>query len=416
MKEKIKIGYIGLGRRGKNVLQNCLVHMDDVEFTAICDTYPKALEEGRDIITEHGRPEPIMTQNYMDIIKNDEIDAVIVMTGWAGRAEIAAKAMYAGKYAGIEVGCAFDISECYMLIEAYEKTGMPLMMLENCCYGRKEMMTLKAVKDGLFGEVVHCDGAYQHVLPGEDLFVDMDSPNHHYRIDSYINRNCENYPTHELGPIAKVLNINRGNRMVTLSSFASKSAGLKEFSKKLLGEDSPYSRINYKQGDIITTVITCAGGETIHLSLDTTLPRPYYSRNFTVRGSKGMYTEERHVMFLEGMEEGVHDNDDEMFEKHDHPLWAEYSAEGIKGGHSGMDWLVCRAFVESVKRGVNTPIDAYDTVALMAIAPLSEMSIAMGGAPVAIPDFTKGKWINREPIVEGKYCLDKVCVDPDTKI
>ena len=121
-------------------------------------------------------------------------------------------------------------------------------------------------------------------------------------------------------------------------------------------------------------------------------------------------------MFLEGMEEGVHDNDDEMFEKHDHPLWAEYSAEGIQGGHSGMDWLVCRAFVESVKRGVNTPIDAYDTVALMAIAPLSEMSIAMGGAPVAIPDFTKGKWINREPIVEGKYCLDKVCVDPDTKI
>ena len=129
-----------------------------------------------------------------------------------------------------------------------------------------------------------------------------------------------------------------------------------------------------------------------------------------------MYTEERKVMFLDGMEEGIESNEEEMFEKYDHPLWAEYFTEGVKGGHSGMDWLVCRAFVESVKRGVNTPIDAYDTVAWMAIAPLSEMSIAMGGAPVSIPDFTKGKWINREPVVEGKYCLDKICVDKSVKI
>lgn len=390
--------------------------MDDVEFTAICDAYRPALEKGRDIIVEQGRPEPIMTDDYMDIINNDKIDAVIVMTEWAGRAEIAAKAMYAGKYAAIEVGCAFDISECYMLIEAYEKTGMPLMMLENCCYGRREMMALRAVKEGLFGEIVHCDGGYHHLLPEEELFLDIESEKKHYRIGSYINRNCENYPTHELGPISKVLNINRGNRMLTLSSFASKSAGLKEFSKKLLGEESPYSKIDYKQGDIITTVITCAGGETIHLCLDTTLPRPYYSRNFTVRGTKGMYTEERKVMFLEGMEEEIENNEEEMFEKYDHPLWAEYFAEGIKGGHSGMDWLVCRAFVESVKRGVNTPIDAYDTVAWMAIAPLSEMSISMGGAPVSVPDFTKGKWINRESVIEGKYSLDKICVDKSVKI
>lgn len=416
MKEKIKVGYIGIGRRGKNILKHCLAHMDDVEITAICDTYPAALELGRTLITEQGKPEPIMTDNYMDIINNKDIDAVMIMTGWAGRAEIAAKAMYAGKYTAIEVGCAFDVSECYELVEAYEKTGMPLMMLENCCYGRREMMALKAVKDGLFGEIVHCDGGYHHVLPEVELFLNMDSDNAHYRLGSYINRNCENYPTHELGPISKVLNINRGNRMVTLSSFASKSAGLKEFSKKILGEDSPYSKMDYKQGDIITTVITCAGGETIHLCLDTTLPRPYYSRNFTVRGTKGMYTEERKVMFLDGMEEDVENNEEEMFKKYDHPLQAEYFAEGVKGGHGGMDWLVCRAFVESVKRGTNTPIDVYDTVAWMAIGPLSEMSISMGGAPVAVPDFTKGKWINREPVVEGKYCLDKICVDKSVKI
>lgn len=128
-----------------------------------------------------------------------------------------------------------------------------------------------------------------------------------------------------------------------------------------------------------------------------------------------MCTEERRVVYFSGMD-WVEDNEEEMYKKYDHPLQKEYYDSGIRGGHDGVDWLVLRAFIESVKRGTNTPIDVYDTVSWMAIAPLSEMSIAKGGAPVEVPDFTKGKWIHREPIVEGKYCLDKVCVDEDTKI
>jgi len=106
----------------------------------------------------------------------------------------------------------------------------------------------------------------------------------------------------------------------------------------------------------------------------------------------------------------------EMFEQYDHPLHAEYVSLGERGGHGGMDWLVCRAFVESVKCRTNTPIDAYDTVTWMSIAALSETSIQRGGAPVDIPDFTKGKWMHREPVVKGKYCLDEVIVDNETPI
>ena len=420
MKEKIKVGYIGLGRRGRGVLQFVVADMVDVEIKTICDTYEPSIEKTLEIFKEKNLPQPITTTDYNDILNDPEIDAVFIMTYWEGRSDLAIRSMKAGKYTAIEVGCAFDISECYRLVDAYEETGVPLMMLENCCYGRREMMVLNVVKQGLFGEIVHCDGGYHHVLPKIELFLDIDSEHPHYRINSYINRNCDQYPTHELGPIAKVLGINRGNKMLTLSSFASKSAGLKEAAKKILGEDSPYANMDYKQGDIITTVITCAGGETIRLSLDTTLPRPYYSRGFTVRGSKGMYTEERKVLYFDNMEEGIENNEEEMFEKYDHPLHAEYNSgeltEAKKMGHGGMDWLVCRGFVEAVKRGTNTPIDAYDTAAWMAIAPLSEASIAKGGAPVEVPDFTRGKWLNREPLTEGKYCLDKVCVDKSTLI
>lgn len=415
-KDKIKIGWVGLGRRGRFVLDS-VVEMQDIEIAVICDTYKPAVEDTLCFLEEKGYPKPMATITYQDILDDPEIDAVVIMTPWAGRVELAIKAMRAGKYAGIEVGCAFDLKECYDLIDAYEETGVPVMMLENCCYDRREMMAYHMLEQGLLGEIVHCDGAYGHHLPEVELFKDIEA-GRHYRIQSYISRNCEQYPTHEFGPISKLLKLNRGNKMLTLSSFASKGVALQHYAKENLGATSPYANMKYKQGDIIDTLITCQNGETVHLQLDTTLPRAYYSRNFTVRGTRGCISEEGNVVFLEGMEEGpaLKNNESEFFEKYDHPLQKEYQKQGAKGGHSGIDWLVMRAFFESVKNGTNTPIDAYDTALWLAIAPLSEASIAAGGVPVTVPDFTKGKWMNREPIVEGKYCLDKVCVDTHTRI
>ena len=241
----------------------------------------------------------------------------------------------------------------------------------------------------------------------------------HYRLSEYLNRNAEQYPTHELGPISKILNINRGNRFLTLASFASKAAGLETYMKAHVPTDHPLTGARFKQGDIVNTILTCASGATVTLTLDTTLPRPFYSRNFTVRGTLGMCEEsaDRYcTYYFEGMEEGVFGNEAAMYEKYDHPLHREYMEMGARGGHGGMDWLVCRAFIESVKAGTDTPIDAYDTVTWLAVGPLSEQSIAKGGAPVAFPDFTKGKWFRREPAPHGKYALDAIVEDRDTPI
>ena len=416
MKEKIRLGYIGLGRRGFGVFSTCFVEMPDVEIAYVCDPIPERMDKAADLVVEKGRPAPIKTTDYKDILKDPTVDAVAVMTGWKQHISISKDCVLAGKYTAVEVGCAYDIKDCYDLIEAYEKTKAPLMMLENCCYGRREMMVLNMVKQGLFGEVVHCAGGYHHYLPICDLFADWSNPHRHYRISEYVNRNCEQYPTHELGPIAKVLGINRGNRMLYLNSIASKSAGLKDYVARELPDDEELKNTTFKQGDIVTTCITCANGETITLTLDTTLPRPYYSRNFTVRGTHGMATEERMAVFLEGMEEGHWDNESEFYEKYDHPLHAEYTKLGERGGHDGMDWLVCRAFVESVKAGIQTPIDAYDTVSWMCIAPLSAESVRKNGAPVEIPDFTNGKWANREEPLKCKYSLDEVVRDDSISI
>lgn len=423
MKEKVRLGYIGCGRRGNAMLRSCFAQMDDVEIVALCDWSEDNLKTALDLLKEHGKTVSYTTVDYHDLMKDDSIDAIIIMSGWNTHVELATASVLAGKYTAVEVGCAYTLQECHDLIAAYEKTKAPLMMLENCCYGRREMMVLNLVKQGILGEIVHCKGGYLHYLPQVELFGDFNTEGadqtrqvNHYRLSEYINRNCENYPTHELGPICKVLGINRGNRLVKLTSTASKSRGLKTYVAEHLPADSPYHQVAFHQGDIINTCITCANGETILLTLDTTLPRPYYSRDFTVRGTKGMYTEERKVLFLEGMDEPCENNEAEAYEKYDHPLHAEYVRLGEKGGHDGMDWLVCRAFIESVKKGTNTPIDAYDTVTWMSIAALSEMSIQRGGVPVDVPDFTRGKWFRREPVVRSKFCLDEICEDKETAI
>ena len=418
MKKIVKIGWVGFGRRAEGMVRIIFGKMDDVEIVTLCDSYEPALERAKEVCKEIGSEKTIFTKEYQDILDNPDIDAVVIMTPWQGRVEMAIRAMRAGKYVGIEVGSAYDLQECFDLVDAYEETKVPVMMLENACYGRDELMSMNVVEQGLFGELVHCDGAYAHYLPEVELFKDVEE-GHHYRLKNYILRNCDQYATHELGPISKILKLNRGNKMLTLSSFASKSRGLKQYAKDHLGEDSYYAKIDYKQGDLINTNIMCAGGETIHLCLDTTVPRAYYSRNFTVRGTKGLFSEEGSVLYFDSMKEGNENknNKEKMYETYDHPLHKEYAMlTKSDDGHGGVDWLIGRAFVEAVKNGTNTPIDAYDTALWLSIGPLSEASIAKGGAPVEVPDFTKGKWINREPIVECKYCLDKVCEDKNTPI
>ena len=424
MKEKLKVGYIGLGRRGYHIIKDFLIKMPDVDITTVCDINPAAFERTLDLFRDAGRPLPKVTRDYKDITNDPTIDAVINMTGWNGHIAPAIASLKAGKYTAIEVGCAYDISECFDLLAAHEETGAPLMMLENLCYGRRELLATRMEREGLLGEVVHCTGGYCHYLNDCDLLKplpDGTTDYNHYRISEYIYRNAEQYPTHELGPISKLLKINRGNRMVTIASHGSKARGLSDYVKTHLPEDNPYAGVTFRQSDVVDTVITCAGGETIHLTLDTTLPRPFYTRAFSVRGTKGMCVESAKdvcTYFFEGMEHGkVFNNEQEMFEKYDHPLHKRYKDEGGPiGSHDGCDWLVLRAFIDSAKRGIDTPIDTYDSILWLAIGPLSEQSLARGGAVVDIPDFTRGKWFRREPAPKSIYSLDELVTDDDTPI
>lgn len=400
MKDRINIGIAGFGQRGQDLLKNVVVHHPQVEISVVCDVYGDRCEWAADFTEKSGRKRPKTTQDYREMLQMPEIDAILLCTAWSHHIDICVEAMEAGKYVACEVGGAYSVRDCWKLVEAYEKTGVPVMLMENCVYGRDEMMVSHMAELGALGKIVHCEGGYRHDLREEVAFGEE---KRHYRLNNYIHRNTENYPTHELGPIAKLLNINRGNRMLTLTSVASKAEGMKEYLKEHKPDDETLLETQFNQGDVVNTIITCANGETILLTLDTTLPR-FYSRGFTVQGTKGMYFEDNQSLFLDG-EEHAKDhfswkkhwgNVEEYREKYEHPVWKKYLNDGLKGSHGGMDWLVFCEFVESVRNGSQVPIDVYDMAAWMSISALAEESIAMGGHPVAIPDFTSGAWINRK--------------------
>jgi len=409
MKEKLRVGYVGMGGRGQGQMSLSL-DMKDIEVVAVCDAYPDRVEESLKIIREK-RPEIEAAgyTDYRELVKRGDLDAVVVTSSWQTHVRIVEAAMRAGIPTAFEVGGASSLEECWRLVRAYEETGVPCMMLENCCYGQVEMALYDMVEKGLFGELVHMEGAYAHDLRHE---ISHGLINRHYRFRNFQHRNGELYPTHALGPIAKMLRINRGNRFLTLTSMASKSRGLNTYIKKTFGEDHEYTKINWCQGDIVTTLIKCANGETITLQHDDTLPRSY-SRELRVQGDCGIYEEDGDRYIIDG--ESVFEGWDykwnkfsEDLPKRDHPLWKWFQQKGVEGGHGGMDYLVQRAFYESVMKGEEPPIDVYDAAAWMSITCLSEQSVSMGSMPVPVPDFTNGLWMEREEEPKSRYSLDKV--------
>ena len=409
--DKVKIAFIGFGARGDCLLKMILETMpNDVEIVGVCDSYEDRALAAKKMVEEIAGSSPVAVTDYRKLLEMKEVEAVISPSAWDAHIQIAIDSMLAGKYVATEVGGAYSIQQCWDLVHTYERTGVPMMLLENCCYGKNELTVFNMVKKGLFGEVVHCEGGYRHDLRDE---IALGEEHRHYRLENFKNRNGELYPTHELGPIAKCLDINRGNRMLYLTSMASKARGVNDWIKKNRGEDFPNANYEFAMGDVVTTMIKCAHGETITLTHDTSLPRAY-SRGNLVQGTNAIWSEDKNGIVVDVVPaagEKEWKSIEEYYGEYMHPLWKEYIEQGVVSGHDGIDYLTINAFINAVRNHTQTPIDVYDAAAWMAVTTLSEDSIAMGSMPVAIPDFTNGKWIKNRPIVRSKYCLDDICTE-----
>lgn len=414
--EKLKVGLIGVGLRGTNHLNN-LLKREDVNITAICDIDPKRIELSLKSIEKADKKTPKTfgsnEYDYRNLLQSKDVEAVIISTPWLWHTTMAKDSMLAGKYTGLEVSAANTLEECWDLVNTHESTGSHLMILENVNYRRDVMAVLNMVKKGLFGELVHFRCGYQHDLRevkfndgqkpygGGVEFGDKGLSEAKWRTQHSLLRNADVYPTHGLGPIAVMADINRGNRFVTLTSHSTKAIGLHHhiISHPNGGTDHPNAKLKWKQGDIITTTLETANGETIIITHDCNLPRPY-SLGFRVQGLKGISEFDYHTkrIHIEGRSKGHEwETMNDYLKEYDHPLWIKYGDYAQGAGHGGMDFFVINSFVKSALENISPSMDAYDAAAWSAITPLSELSIENNGAPQNIPDFTRGRWVDRKP-------------------
>ncbi|MBL7741901.1 MAG: Gfo/Idh/MocA family oxidoreductase [Chitinophagaceae bacterium] len=411
---KVRIAIIGTGLRGQNHL-DLLLRRDDTEVVAICDVDNRMLTMSKDLIAKSGKKMPqVYTGNsdtWRKMLERERLDAVIIATPWEWHKPMIIGCLEMGiKYAGSEVILGITLQDHWDVVKAAEKYNGHVMMLENVCYRRDVMAVLNMVRQGLFGELIHLQGGYQHDLR-EVKFNDGVNPYGHgvefgekgfsearWRTEHSVHRNGDLYPTHGIGPIAHYININRGNRFLTLNSFSSKARGLHDHIIKQGGESHPNAKVNFKLGDVVTTHINCANGETILLQHDTNLPRPY-SLGFRVQGTEGLWMDVNKGIYIQEKSAKPHQWDEAKvwLDKYDHPLWIRWSKEAQGSGHGGMDFYVIHSFIESVKRKLPTPMDVYDAASWSAITPLSEQSIGLGNETVEFPDFTGGQWMYRKP-------------------
>ncbi len=409
-RDRVRLGFIGTGLRGQDHLDLAL-RRTDVDVVALCDIAPDMLATALKQVADAGKPAPVVHTGdayaYRRLLEDRSLDAVIIATPWEWHAPMVLDALAAGiRYVGTEVVLGMTLEDHWKVVRAAEHHGAQVMMLENVCYRRDVLAVLNMVRQGVFGELVHLQGGYQHDLRGVK-FNDGKTPygsgvefgakgysEARWRTQHSVDRNGDLYPTHGIGPLAMMTDINRGNRFTKLSSFAGKARGLHDYVVAKGGAEHPNAKVRFKLGDVVTTQLACANGETVLLQHVTSLPRPY-SLGFRVQGTKGLWMDVNHSIHVEGASaRHKWEAAQAWLDKYDHPLWRRYGNDAQGAGHGGMDFFVLHGFVESAKRQLPTPQDVYDAAAWSAITPLSEESVREGRV-VDFPDFTKGRWKTR---------------------
>ena len=398
----VRIGIIGVGSRGMGAVDR-LSRIEGVIIKAVCDKRPEATAAAKKALIGKG-PEPVAYDGSEDIWKKvcerDDIDLIYTATPWDLHTPIAVYAMEHGKHAATEVPAAFTVEQCWQLVETSEKTRKHCMMLENCCYDFFELLVLNMVQQGFFGDIVHADCSYIHDLNDEivwskNRFADM------WYLKHCTTRTGNLYPTHGLGPVCQVMNINRGDKMDYMVSLSGIDFLMGDKAKMLASTDDfykPYVGRKFN-GNMNTSIIRTNKGRSIMLQYDGTSPRPY-TRIQMVSGTKAVSQKYPEPGRIATGHEWLNQDEYRKLEERFNPPIIKKIGELAKkvGGHGGMDFIMDWRLIYCLRNGLPLDQDVYDAALWSSIGPLSELSIANRSTSVDIPDFTNGSYRTNKPV------------------
>jgi len=399
--DTVRIGFVGLGNRGPAAV-NRMRKIEGVEIKALCDIRPEKVNAVKKSLEGSGHNPQVYTgkeDEWKKMCDRNDIDLIYIATPWSLHAPMAVYAMKQGKHTCIEVPAAKTLDECWQLVETSESTRKHCIILENCCYDFFELLTLNMSRHGLLGEIIHGEGAYNH-----DLLLSNFNKNGYYdmwRLKENM-RNGNLYPTHGLGPVAQVLDINRGDRMDYLVSTSTNDFSMSAKAKELAASDDFFKQYANKtyRGNMNVTTIRTEKGKTIMLQHDVSSPN-IYSRIFKINGTKGSvlkYPDPPRIAF--GDEHWIDEEEFKKLEEQYQPPIVKRVGELAKqvGGHGGMDFLMDWRTIDCLRNGLPVDMDVYDAALWSAIAPLSEQSVANRSKTIDVPDFTGGSWKTNKPV------------------
>ena len=397
--DTVRTGFIGLGMRGPDAVRR-FTYIDGAKVVALCDLEADRVAKSQEILAGRGKPaaaEYSGEDGWKQLCERDDIDLVYICTNWQTHVEMAVYAMECGKHVAVEVPAAMSVAECWRLVDTSERTRKHCMMLENCVYDFFELTCLNMAQQGLFGEVLHAEGAYIHNLePFWDYY------HNNWRLDFNQKHSGDVYATHGFGPDCQVLNIHRGDKLEYLVSMDTKSVVGLEVAKEKMGVDT------FANGDQTSTLVKTRNGKTVLIQHNVYTPRPY-DRMYQLVGTKGFadkYPNSAFAFEPDQIADAAAEYDnlsshsyvprevrDSLMAKYKHPIAKEIEEKAREvGGHGGMDFIMDYRLVWCLRNGKPLDMDVYDAAEWSCLGELTAASIANGSKPVKIPDFTRGRW------------------------
>lgn len=394
----VRIGFIGLGVRATRAV-NRFLHIEGVEIIALCDIQLSNVKNAQSILNKNNKKtacEYSSTDGWKELCERSDIDLVYISTDWLSHTPMATYAMEQGKHVALEVPAATTISECWQLVDVAERTRRHCMMLENCCYDAFELNTLNIARNGLFGEILHVEGAYIHDL--RERVLSNESGRRHpsnWQTMYNVQHTGNPYPTHGLGPVCQLLDIHRSDKMNYLVSMSTKQYGMAEYALEKFGANSVQASLDYKLGDMNSTLIKTEKGKTILVQHNISNPRPY-TRIHLINGSKGYaqkYPIER-ILIKELSDEVLTEKQmEELFDEYEHPFIKQFGKKASEVcGERARDYIMDSRLIYCLQNGLPLDQDVYDAVEWSCLMELTEISVTNNSEPVEVPDFTRGDW------------------------
>ncbi|OKH99158.1 glycosyl hydrolase [Streptomyces sp. CB02923] len=386
----VRIGIIGLGNRGMGMLPLYLA-IPGVRVVAVCDPVKDKAAKAVQLVTAAGQPAPAVytkgDHDFENLCERGDLDFVYIATPWDWHFEMAKATLLGGKHAGVECPVSMRMDQLWELVDLSERTRRHCMQVENCCYGRNEMRVLRMAHAGRFGQLLHAAGAYNHDL--RQLMFDPTYYEGPWRRLWHTRLRGDLYPTHGFGPIANYMDINRGDRVVRISSFGTPALGLAEYREEHMPPGDPSWKESYIESDRTFSLVQTAKGRVLRLEHDVSTPHPY-SRINSLGGTKGVFEDYPERIYIEPDQSNDEWGDFSKYAEWDHWLWKEHS--NPPGGHGGMDYIMLFRLMQCFQLGLVPDFDVYDAATWSAPVPLSHASIKAKGEPQDIPDFTRGLW------------------------